>query len=98
MFVDAAFLRDVPDIAVFIYATGKAELLFCDEVDHFIGWQKIVAIKIDPAVPVPDNDLPDREFAVNGSNAEAGTLRGMPFGTETFMVAILDSEFRMRSM
>ena len=39
----------------------EPEILFADQVDHFVGGQKVASVEVDPAAPLPDDDLSHRE-------------------------------------
>lgn len=55
-------LRDAPDIALRVGFGREAELRLGDQIDDFVGGQKITGIKIDAAKSLPDDDLPNRKL------------------------------------
>ena len=42
-------------------AGRQHEIGFGDQIDHFVIWQEIARVEIDPAGPVPDDDLAHRK-------------------------------------
>ncbi|MPM99781.1 hypothetical protein SDC9_146975 [bioreactor metagenome] len=56
----APLLRDAPDVPHAVCAGGKCESGLCNEINDFVGRQKITGIEVDAARPLPDDDLPHR--------------------------------------
>src|ERR1044072_545591 len=61
MRVATVLLCDLPDISLCVCSRGKFELRLADHVDHFVSREKVARVEVDPALALPDDDLPHRE-------------------------------------
>ena len=57
----ACLLADPPDRSQRVRLRRQGEVLFRDQIDHLVIRQVVTGVEIDPAGPVPDDDLAHRK-------------------------------------
>ena len=55
----AAILPDLPHVADTAGLGRQPELTVGNQVDHLVGGKEVSRVMVEPARPLPDDDLPD---------------------------------------
>ena len=59
------FLWDIPNVPDRVGFGGELEVRFADQIEDFICGKEVAWIEVDPALPMPDDDLPDWKLTNN---------------------------------